>query len=335
MFAGEIVSRSGDRETIAAALCNLNRLFGVSDCGQIAILPRYANSRGAQRLGVLPDPCPSIKARLTELWGGWPEAEPLTADKMMVNMKKEEINGCLVIGSNPVMLYPDREFAHDALEGLDFLVVADLYETETSALADVVLPLASWAEYDGYYINLEGRVQLAGRALPPRFESKPGYEIAELIAQQFDQTLFESPEQRDEMIRQVLAAEPKIPFPEHYLEVKIPLEDGNKEYPVALFMGDDPHHSGHLTEKSTSLADFCGEVYAEMSRSLAERLELKEGDSARIESESGKVIAPVRVSRYIRNDVVFMPRNFSAAAVNSLIMRKRRVDWVKISKVAD
>jgi len=335
VFAGEIVSRSRDREVIAAALCNLNRLFGISERGQIAILPRYANSRGAQRLGALPDPCPSIKAKLTELWGGWPEAEPLTADKMLVNMKKEEINGCLVIGSNPVMLYPDREFAHDALEGLDFLVVADLYETETTALADVVLPLASWAEYDGYYINLEGRVQLAGRAVPPRFESKPGYEIAELIARQFDQPLFESPEQREEMIREALSVEAVMPFPDRYLEIMPAPEEGDKAYPVALFMGDDPHHSGHLTEKTSSLTSFCGEAYVEMSRALAEQLELREGDSARIESETGKVIAPVRLSRHISNSVVFVPRNFSAAAVNSLLMRKRRVDWVKISKVAD
>jgi len=332
-IAGEIVSRSLDREAIAAALCNLDRLFGISAKGQFAVLPRYANSCGAAQLGIRPEPQPAIKAKLTELWGEWSQLEAMNADQMMVNMKKEEVSGCLVIGCNPVMLYPDREFAVDALESLDFLVVADLFETDTTALADVVLPLASWAEYDGYYVNLEGRVQLASRALPPRFESKPGFEIAELIAGQFGSKLFESVKQRDEQIRQVLDAVESLPLPDQYFEVKAAKPEIDKEYPIALYLGDDAHHSGHLSEKSTSLSNFCGEVYIEMSPALAERLGLIEGDSARVESQVGKVIASVRLSRYITNDAVFMPRNFSSAAVNSLLMRKKRVDWVKISKV--
>jgi predicted molibdopterin-dependent oxidoreductase YjgC len=208
-----------------------------------------------------------------------------------------------------------------------------LFETETTALADVVLPLASWAEYDGYYVNLEGRVQLAGRALPPRFESKPGHEIAELIAEQFGGELFESIKQRDEQMRQVLETENSLPMPEGYFEVRAVTPETGGEYPIALYLGDDAHHSGHLSEKSASLSNFCGEVYIEMSPALADRLGLIEGDSARVESQVGKVIASVRLSRCIANDAVFVPRNFSAAAVNSLLMRKKRVDWVKISKV--
>ena len=284
-------------------------------------------------MGIRPEPQPAVKAKLTELWGEWSQVEAMNTDQMMVNMKKEEINGCMVIGCNQVMLYPDREFAVDALESLDFLVVADLFENETTALADVVLPLASWAEYDGYYVNLEGRIQLAGRALPSRFESKPGFEIAELIAGQFEGKLFESIERRDEQIHQVLKASESLPLPENYFEVRAATPETGGDYPIALYLGDDAHHSGHLSEKSTSLSNFCGEVYIEMSPALAESLGLTEGDSARVESQVGKVIAPVKLSRHITNDAVFMPRNFSAAGVNSLLMRKKRVDWVKISKV--
>ncbi len=333
LFAGEIVSRSRDREAIAAALCNLIRLFGINDKGQFAVLPRYANSRGARDLGLAPNPAEPVKNCLRELWGDWPEVQPLTSDQMMVGMKKEEINGCLVIGANPVMLYPDREFAHDALEGLDFLVVADMYETETTALADVVLPLSSWAEYDGYYVNLEGRTQLAGRAMPPRFKSKPGYEIADLIGKQLGVDLFESLEQRDDMISKVLAVDSVTALPGTYLEVKTTPDEAGKEYPIALFVGDDAHHSGHLTEKAMSLVNFCSEAYVEMSAALAKRLKLETGDSARIESETGKLIVQVRIVPHMTGDAVFVPRNFSASPVNSLIMRKRRVDWVKISKV--
>ncbi|MBD3258037.1 molybdopterin-dependent oxidoreductase, partial [candidate division GN15 bacterium] len=73
-LGGEIVSRSQERERIGAAMCNLNRLFGVSNKGQIAILARYANSRGADMLGLAPEPAPAIKAKLKEMWGSWSEA---------------------------------------------------------------------------------------------------------------------------------------------------------------------------------------------------------------------------------------------------------------------
>ncbi|MBU0985071.1 MAG: molybdopterin-dependent oxidoreductase, partial [candidate division Zixibacteria bacterium] len=330
---GEIVNRSQERELISAALCNLNRLFGIEKRGQIAILGRYANSAGAAKLGLLPDPAPAVKSKLTELWGKWPEAEPLTADKMLVNMKKEEVNGGIILGDNPVMLYPDREFIRVSLEKLDFLVVADMFETETTALADVVLPLSTWAEYDGYYVNLEGRTQRANKALPPMFESRPGYAIVDAIAEQMGAPLFATDQARHDEIKQLLAIDSALPWPEGYLEVKPAPDAGGDEYPMALFIGDDPHHSGYVTEKANSLMNFVGEAYIEMSPSLARSHELSTGDSVRVESEVGKIIVPVKVSDTIRNDVVFIPRNFASTAVTSLLMRKRRVDRVKISKV--
>jgi len=332
-FGGEIVSRSFRRETIASAMCNLNRLFAIERRGQIAILSRHVNSTGAGRLGVGPIPNPAVQAALTDLWGRWPEGEARNTDSMLVHMKKEDIHGGIIFGANPVMLYPDREFAREGLERLDFLVVADMFETETTELADVVLPLASWAEYDGYYTNLEGRTQLACRAVKPRFQSKPGYEIAELIAERLGTSLFASTQDRDAEIDRVMAVDSVLPWPSGYVDV-VPSEiEIETEYPLALFVGDDPHHCGHLTEKANSLVNFCSEAYVEVSPGLAARHALIDGDPVRVESPVGKVIAPVRVSPYIRNDAVFVPRNFISTPVTSLLMRKRRVDWVRLSKV--
>jgi NADH-quinone oxidoreductase chain G len=334
-IAGELVSRSRERLCISSALANLVRLLGLENKGQVAVLPHHVNSFGAGKLGLLPHPSKDIQNILSEFWGAWPEPEPLTTDGMLINMKKEEVNGCIALGCNPIMLYPDREFARESLEKLDFLVVADLYETETTDLADVVLPLASFAEYDGQYVNLEGRVQRANRALKPRFQSKPGYEIVELIAEQIGDKLYESSEQRDLEIRRLLEANGSRPLPDKYLEVRPTEDDAEPEYPLALFVGDDPHHSGHLTEKANSLFNFCGEAYIEMSPALATKLDLKEGDSARVESKVGKIIVPVKISATITNEVVFIPRNFSSTTVTALLMRKRRTDWVKISKVVN
>jgi predicted molibdopterin-dependent oxidoreductase YjgC len=96
---------------------------------------------------------------------------------------------------------------------------------------------------------------------------------------------------------------------------------------------DDPHHSGHLTEKSPVLAAFAGEAYVEVSPELAAEHKLSEGDQVRVESPNGKIIAPARISELLDNDMVLIPRNFSATPVTSLLMRKTRVDRVKISRV--
>jgi predicted molibdopterin-dependent oxidoreductase YjgC len=334
-ITGELLKSSKDREVIAAALCNLNRLFGLDKKGQIAALPRYANTVGAEKLGVVPVLPENIKMELNELWGELPKSDTYNTDAMLVRMKKEEINGFIIMGANPVMLYPDREFARESLEKLDFLVVCDLYETETTELADVVLPLAGWAEYAGDYVNLEGRKQRAEQAVKPRFEARPGFQILDLMAEKFERRLFEKETDREREMEKLLQLERTLPWPDSFLEVK-PLEfETEEEFTIPLFVVDDPHHSGHLTEKANSLVNFCGEAYIEMAADLAREYDLDEGDSVRVESPVGKIIVPMRISEHIDNRVVLIPRNFSSTPVTSLLMRKRRVDWVKISKVAD
>jgi len=214
-------------------------------------------------------------------------------------------------------------------------VVCDLYETETTELADVVLPLSSWAEYPGGYVNLEGRLQQTEQAIKPRFESRPGYEILDLLAEKFDKKLFTSEENREIEMSQLLKHDRAIDLPDGYVEVKSGEIETDEEFPLPLFICDDPHHSGHLTEKANSLVNFCGEAYIEMSSDLAAKFNLAEGDSVRVESLVGKIVVPLKISEYIDNDVVLIPRNFSSTPVTSLLMRKRRVDRVKISKVAD
>jgi len=96
---------------------------------------------------------------------------------------------------------------------------------------------------------------------------------------------------------------------------------------------DQVHHYGHWTEKTRSLSAFCNESFVEMSPSMAEKLEVEDGLIVRLESKVGKMNLPVKVSEIIDNDVVTVYRNFTASPVNTLQMRKRRVDRVKITRV--
>ncbi|MFH1373140.1 MAG: NADH-quinone oxidoreductase subunit NuoG [bacterium] len=330
---GELITQSGAREAIAASVVNLDLLLGLSDKGQLAVPARYANSCGAERLGLIPDPPETIKKELTSQWGAFPDCTPHTTDSMLVLMKKEEINGLIVMGADPMMLCPDRQFVKEGLEKLEFLVACDLFENETTALADVVLPLTSWMESAGGYVNLEGRLQRVGAAIRPIGQARPGYDIINMLAEIFGNALFESTDEMTGDIDRLLAIRPDPARPKDFQPVKRPQESVGDDYPLPLFVIDDPHHSGHWSEKSPLLAAFSGEAYVEISADLAAEFELNEGAPVRVESEVGKIIAPARISPWLDSEVVLVPRNFSATPVTSLLMRKRRLDLVKISKV--
>jgi NADH-quinone oxidoreductase subunit G len=333
VIAGEIVARSRARETIAAALCNLGRLFSLPSKGQMAVLARYANSVGAERLGLVSEPFAPVKAELEAMYEQYPECPARTTDKMLALMKKEEITAMFLLGGNPLEMYPDREFVSEAISKLDFLVACDLFETETTQRAEVVLPLCSWAEYAGDYINLEGRVQRANKAVNAVGEARPGVEIMTALARRFDRPLFESDVHMQSEIDRLLNIEDVRPLPADFVEVVAESPEIAKEYPYPLYLCDDPHHSGHLSEKSASLAAFAGEAYIELSSELAGRLDVADGSSVRVESEIGKVIVPVKISEHLDSEAVLMPRNFSGSGVNALMMRKKRVDSVKITKL--
>jgi NADH-quinone oxidoreductase subunit G len=335
IISGELVTHSREREAIGAALCNLNRVFGIDGRGQMAILARYANSVGAARLGLIPDPGAGFASMLKSIWGQYPETPTMNTDAILAAARKEELDAMVLVGVNPVMMYPDREFAKEGLDKLDFLIACDLFETETTVLADVVFPLAGWAEYRGDYFNLEGRRQTAERGIAPLHQARPAFEILELLAERCRNPLFAAADQRASEIEKILKIDCRRPWPDALVVVKAQPHDAATERSVALIVGDDPHHCGYLTEKSSSLAGFSGEAYAEVSPDLAARLKVSPGDLVRLESASGKIIVPAYVSEHIDNDVVFVPRNFSATPVNSLLSRKQRVDWVKVSKVSD
>lgn len=330
---GEVLARSHAREAIASAVSNMVTLFGLHERGQVAVLARYANSVGAQRLGLVPYLPDATEAEVKSLWGGLPECEPHNTDAMLALMKKEEIRGAVVFGGNPMHLYPDRAFVREGLDKLEFLVACDLFESDTTELADVVLPLCSWAEYEGEYVNLEGRTQTAHEGIRARGEARPGHEIVRLLAERFGVILFDSDLQCQEEMNRLLSVRQDTSWPTGFLEVPSTVEEIERDFTLPLFICDDPHHCGHLTEKAPSLANFQGEAYIEVSPDLAARHDLTKEDSVRVESPVAKVIAPVRISEWLDSDVVRVPRNFTSTEANALLMRKRRVDRVKISKV--
>jgi len=173
---------TGERGRAAvSALANLATALGQGD--KVAYVGAAANEQGARDMGLLPDTLPghqsvadaAVRERLGKLWGVQPPTEPGLTYRQMVN---GGVRALFVMGADPGA---DPAVA-EALRGLDFLVVQDLFLTDTAGLADVVLPLTSFAEADGTYTNLERRVQRAPQGIRAVGESRPDWAILTALA---------------------------------------------------------------------------------------------------------------------------------------------------------
>jgi predicted molibdopterin-dependent oxidoreductase YjgC len=110
----------------------------------------------------------AVRARFEELWGCTLSGKPgLTATEMSRGMVDGSIEAMWVMGENPVMSDPNICHAQEAFSKVKFLVVQDIFLTETAELADVVLPAAAYAEKEGTFTNTERRVQRVRQALLP------------------------------------------------------------------------------------------------------------------------------------------------------------------------
>jgi len=116
-------------------------------------------------------------------WGTkLPDKIGLTATEMIDAMIDGQIKGMYVMGENPVMSDPNMDHTRKGFDNLDFLVVQDIFMTETAELADVVLPAASFAEKEGTFTNTERRVQRVRRSILPPGEARDDLSIIESLS---------------------------------------------------------------------------------------------------------------------------------------------------------
>jgi NADH-quinone oxidoreductase chain G len=150
-------------------------------------LVRRSNLQGALDMGVIPDYYPGYRKvddnTTANVAGAWnailPEAPGLNAVEMIQAIEQGKLAALYIMGDDPVG--SDRHL-QQPLETLDFLVVQDIFMTETAKIADVVLPAAASAEKSGTFTNLERRLQRLDRAEEPIGESRPDWDIIQDIA---------------------------------------------------------------------------------------------------------------------------------------------------------
>jgi formate dehydrogenase alpha subunit len=322
------------------------------------------NVQGACDMGALPNVFtgyqqvagPSARSKFEAAWGCTLPSEPgLTLSDMFHAMDEGKIKAAYIIGENPVLSDPDARHIKEALSKLEFLVVQDIFLTETAQLADVVLPGASFAEKNGTFTNTERRVQRVRRAIPPLGSAKMDWQIICEVARRMRGRGFEFASAADVM-KEIADVTPSYggitfarlengslqwpcPTEDHpglqflhegmfsrgkgkfaALEYKPPKERPDDTYPLVLTTGRSlfHYHTGTMTRKSKGLNELKGEEELEINPQDAKALGIADGDKVRVISRRGRVIARAKVTKNLMKGVVFMTFHFAESATNLL-----------------
>jgi len=350
------------------AVANLAMLCGNMgvEGGGVNPLRGQNNVQGACDMGALPDFLPGYqrvandeaRAKLAKAWNVDLPAKPgLTVVEMMNAAHAGQLKAMYIMGENPLVTDPDLHHVDEALQALDFLVVQDIFLTETAALADVILPGAAFAEKDGTFTNTERRVQLVRQAVEPPGEARNDWQIIAEIARRIKGAAegweFASPAA---IMEEAASVTPQYGGIRHYrlekgglqwpcptLEhpgTKIlhrekftrglgkfsavadipPAELPDAEYPLTLTTGRrlQHYHSGSMSRRVAGLNVLLPEERMEIHPADAAPLGLADGDLAWVRSRRGEVKARVRLTERIKPGVVFMTFHFPETAVNFL-----------------
>jgi len=179
-----------DNARCLIALCMMTGQIGRPGCG-LHPLRGQNNVQGASDSGLIPMVFPDYqrvdnaeaRARFEKLWGATLDPQPgLTVVEIMDAVHEGKMRGMYIMGENPAMSDPDAHHAREALAKLDWLVVQEIFMTETCYHADVILPATAWPEKTGTVTNTDRMVQLGRQALAAPGEAKPDLWIIQEIA---------------------------------------------------------------------------------------------------------------------------------------------------------
>jgi formate dehydrogenase (NADP+) alpha subunit len=259
------------------------------------------------------------------------------------------------MGENPALSEPDCSKISQALDSVNFLIVQDLFLTETALHADLVLPGASFAEKDGTFANADRRVQRVRQAIKPVGHSKPDWQIIAELAQTMEIEGFEYHSAEnvaveisnlapiyggmlyhclEEDSRQWPCYHEKhegtpILHQEQFatetgkakfipLTYQPPAETADDEYPLVLTTGRRifHYHTSTMTGATKGLKELYDQDKVEISPKDAEKLDLAADDTVWVISRRGKIKAQIEITERSPEGLIFMAFHSSITKTN-------------------
>lgn len=344
-----------------AACANLALITGNIGRPGAGVMPLRGqnNVQGACDMGALPEVLPGYAAvidhtKRAEIAAPWGEenlpAEPgLTVTEMMKAAKDGQIKAMWIMGENPVNSDPNAREVQEALSTLDFLVVQDIFLSETAQIADLVLPAAAWTEKSGTYTNTERRVQWCDQITNPPEEAQPDLWIINEIGKRLGLQLggSDAPAVLAEInnvvpayagIKQHRATRrggvlwpcsaedhPGTPIlhTERFatasgmgqflpVDYQPPFETVSSEYPLVLTTGRLALHynSGTMTRRTVALMERVSKLRVEIHPDNAKQFNIKDGAPTRVITARSEITADAQVTSTVELGVVFLPFHF-------------------------
>jgi formate dehydrogenase major subunit len=326
-----------------------NNVQGASDMGLIPMF--YPDYKKADD--------PGVRARFEGLWDT-PDLDPergLTVTEIIGSALKGGVRGMYMMGENPFLSDPNINKVRRALSALEFLVVQDIFLTETAEFADVILPASSYMEKDGTYTNTDRRVQLGRKVLDPPGQARVDWEVIQDIANRIGLGWsYGSAREIFTEIVSVMASYKNLsydnlgltgklypnPDPEHsdgtvvMFGERFNTDDGlahlvpaewlpakelpSPEYPFVLNTGRllEHWHTGSMTRRSFALDAISPRAEVYVNPDDAADLGLADGDMAQVTSRRGTIELAARISHREARGNCFIPFHFREAAANLL-----------------
>lgn len=321
------------------------------------------NVQGACDLGALPNVypgyqkvnMPEIHEKFEKAWGAaLSDQVGLTVVEIMKAARENRVRGLYIFGENPALSDPDINEVREGLKNIDFLVVQDLFLTETAELADIVLPACSFAERDGTFTNTERRIQRYRKAVEAPGEARPDWEIITDLAKRMgaDWSYGSVSEIMDE-IAQVSPIYGGIhydriddvglqwPCPDRNHEGTAVLHQGkftrglgkfhavnyipqqempDDEYPLILTTGRllQHWHTGTMTRKSLVLDQIVPKGHLQINPDDAERLKISHEEMVKVATRRGEISIAADVTEKMAPGVVFLAFHFHESPANAL-----------------
>ncbi|MEW6360371.1 MAG: formate dehydrogenase subunit alpha [Planctomycetota bacterium] len=321
------------------------------------------NVQGSCDMGALPNVYPGyqkvtepdVQKKFEKAWGA--KLSPsvgLTVVEMMHAACEGKVKAMYFMGENPMLSDPNITHVREALEKLDFLVVQDIFLSETAQLADVVLPAASSFEKEGTFTNTERRVQRFEPALRAPGEAREDWRIVCDVARRMGYDMsYEGP---SEIMDEIAALTPiyggvhydrlghrglQWPCPDRdhpgtkflhkgkfsrglgkftAVEFKPPKEPTDSEYPYILTTGRmlEHYHTGTMSRRSAGLNALVPHAFVEINPADAQRFGLGPDEKIRVVSRRGAIEPQAKITDRVQPGTVFIPFHFAEAAANVL-----------------
>ena len=322
------------------------------------------NVQGACDMGTLPYTFPGyqptddekVLKKFAQAWGvdSLSATDGLLEPQMYDQALEGKFKALYVVGYDPAQTQSNIHYVHKALEAMDFIVVQDMFMTETAKFAHLVLPSACFYEKDGTFTSGERRVRRIRKCVEPPGDAKADWKIVCAVAKAMGYTMeYSHPK---EIMEEIASLTPQYagisyerleqgwqiwPCPSkdhpgtpllhtesfpigkgHFVPVQyiLPEEEADKNYPLVLITGRilEHYNNGSMTRRSAGFDKIAPEEMVEVNPVDAETYGLVDRGLALVESRRGKVKARVKVTERSQPGSVFMTFHYESTLTNFL-----------------